>query len=101
VGANPTLNDPPEKVTTVGAPITRQPAAAVNGPTACMEHDPASGSPAGSLIVPVTVVVWANAGTQSASNRQIRISFSVIQINDGLATSTGSGSGHPNKQRWS
>ena len=49
----------------------------------------------------LTVVVWVNAGTQSASNKQIRISFSVTQINDGLATATGSGSGQPNKHKWS
>jgi hypothetical protein len=78
VGTRGTVKAPPENLTTVGAPITLQPEAAVNGPTAWMEHEPDSRSPAGSVIVPVIVVVWANTGKQSDSSRWIRISFSVF-----------------------
>jgi hypothetical protein len=79
VGARAAEKEPPEKSTTIGAPVTRQPVAALNGPTACIEHDPESGSPAGSVIVPVTVVVCAAAALAATSNSRImRVSLIVI-----------------------
>jgi hypothetical protein len=78
VGARAAENEPPEKGTTMGAPVTRQPVAALNEPTAWIEHDPESGSPAGSVIVPVTVVVCAAAVAAANNSRMMRVSLIVI-----------------------
>jgi hypothetical protein len=62
-----TENWPAVNLTLTAAPITRHPAAALNGPTVWMEHDPDRRSPAASVIVPVTVVVCAAAIKQVQS----------------------------------
>jgi hypothetical protein len=73
VGAKDAENEPPEKLTTMGAPVTRQPSAALNGSMAWIEQDPESRSPAASVIVPVTVVVCATAAHDQRRRTAIRI----------------------------
>ena len=73
MGARDAENEPPEKLTTIGAPVTRQPSAALNGSMAWIEQEPESRSPAASVIVPVTVVVCAAAAHDQRRRIAIRI----------------------------